>query len=332
MKQHIPTLLSGAFRAFPLNLLIRLTDVRRVLPFYHAVADTALPHLKHLYPVIPPAVFEKQLDYLLKHYEPVSYEALMETKVPSKNQFMLTFDDGLRQFHDLAAPILLRKGIPATCFLNTGFIDNKSMFYRLKVSLLIDRLQHTHNQLLEKEIKEACARYGISYRQPGDLKKISDTEKNLLDELQETNFEDFLSREQPYMTTVQIQKLRQQGFTFGAHSVSHPYYPLLSLSEQVKETLESVRTVKQNFSMNDGLFSFPYTDYEIGSSFFEAIQSEVQLSFGTANIKEDSISTNYQRIPMEIPGIEKAEILLKKQYVQHLIKKAMGKSTIMRHK
>ena len=37
----------------------------------------------------------------------------------------LTFDDGFRELHDVVAPILLRKGIPATFFVNSAFIDNK---------------------------------------------------------------------------------------------------------------------------------------------------------------------------------------------------------------
>jgi len=84
--------------------------------------------------------------------------------------------------------------------------------------------------------------------------------------------------------------------------------------------------------MQEGLFSFPYTDFEIGNGFFDAIKEEVSLSFGTANLKRDSIVTNFQRIPMEIPGKEDAEQLIKTQYLLHLIKKTIGKSTIQRNK
>lgn len=318
-------------KAIPLPLLIRLTGIRKVLPFYHAISPDDVPHLKHLYPVIHPNLFEKQLDSLLKHYKPATYETLLQESHSGSNYFILSFDDGLRQFHDVVAPILLRKGIPATCFLNTGFIDNKAMFYRLKVSLLMEQLYTAKNSALEKEVQQACKRYGIEYRHPGDLKKTTDLQKGLLDELTEIDFQTYLQKEQPYMTTEQLKQLRLQGFTFGAHSVSHPYFPSLKIEEQIREALESIRTVKKEFQMQEGLFSFPYTDFEIGNGFFDAIKEEVSLSFGTANLKRDSIATNFQRIPMEIPGKEDAEQLIKTQYLLHLIKIMTGKSTIRRH-
>jgi peptidoglycan/xylan/chitin deacetylase (PgdA/CDA1 family) len=331
MREQLQHIISGAIQVLPLPSLIRLTGVHRVLPFYHAVSDTDLPHLKHLYPIISTHQFEKQLDFFLLHFRPASYDILLQNNRPDERYFLLTFDDGLRQVHDEVAPILMRKGIPATFFLNTGFLDNRAMFYRLKVSLVIEKLLKGKNTVLELEVKEACKRYLIDYRQPTDLKKITDQNKQLLDELTEIDFQDFLVKEQPYMTTEEVHRLRKQGFTVGAHSVNHPYFPSLSQEEQIRETLESVRFVKTEFGMNDGLFSFPYTDYEIGTEFFNLIRPEVQLSFGTANLKCDSIATNFQRIPMEIRGLTDAEQLIKKQYVLHLIKKMIGKRTIQRH-
>ena len=331
MRERLQHIISGAVQVIPLSSLIRLTGVRTVLPFYHAVSDIDLPHLKHLYPIITTRLFEKQLDFLLRRYRPASYEILLRESLPEGRYFILTFDDGLRQVHDVVAPILLRKGIPATFFLNTGFIDNRAMFYRLKVSLLIEQLLTAKTTALENDVKAACERYGIEYRQPQDVKNITEGQKQLLDELTEIDFQHYLANEQPYLTTEQVHRLRQQGFTVGAHSVTHPYFPALSQEERIRETLESVRTVKKEFSMNDGLFSFPYTDYEIGAGFFDAIRPEVLLSFGTANLKRDCIASNFQRIPMELPGKEDAEQLVKMQYLLHLIKRTIGKSTIQRH-
>lgn len=325
--QHI---ISGIANFITLPALIQLTGVRIVLPFYHAISDRKLAHLKHLYPVISPALFEQHIDYLLKYYKPASYDMLLQEKLPDGNYFILTFDDGLRQFHDIVAPILIRKGIPATCFLNTGFIDNKKIFFRMKVSLLIEQLLSNRNEALNNEVQAACKRYGLVYNHPADLKKITNRHALLLDELTEIDFQEYFNREQAYMTTGQLTKLRTEGFTFGAHSVNHHYFPDLSLEEQLKETLESVRTVKKQFNMTDGLFSFPYTDFAIGKDYFDAIRDEVCLSFGTANLKRDSIATNFQRIPMEIIGREKADELINTQYLLHLIKQIIGKSIIER--
>jgi peptidoglycan/xylan/chitin deacetylase (PgdA/CDA1 family) len=317
----------------PLSIMVKLTGIRIVLPFYHATSDHDLPHLKHLYPVLSTRQFEQQLDYLLKHYQPASYELLLSTTTSMEKYFVLTFDDGLRQFYEEAAPILLRKGIPATCFLNTGFIDNKAMFYRLKVSLLIDHLLKNTSTQLAVTVRQTCREYGFEYHQAENLKQLDENRGDLLNQLAVVtgiSFEDYLQREQPYMTTEQISKLREKGFTFGAHSVNHPYYPLLTVDEQVNETLESVRSVRSGFNMEKGLFSFPYTDSGICRTFFEAIKKDVNLSFGTANLKRDCIATNHQRIPMELFGKERAPQIIKTQYLLHLLKQLSGKSRIER--
>ena len=54
--------------------------------------------------------------------------------------FHLAFNDGWREFHGFIAPVLLDKGIPATCFLNSALIDNKELFYRFRSNLSIERI------------------------------------------------------------------------------------------------------------------------------------------------------------------------------------------------
>ncbi len=319
---------------FPVKWLIQVSGAHTVLPFYHTVSDTDLPHLKHLYPVLSRKTFENQLDYLLKHYKPADYTHLLSDQLLTDNRFVLSFDDGLRQFYDVAAPILLKKGIPAICFVNTGFIDNKAMFYRMKISLLMEQLLHHSNKSLHDEVRKRCANHGINYQYPNDLKTITESDQSLINELGEItgiDFKQYLADHQPYMSSEQLIQLRRLGFSIGAHSVTHPYYPLLSEDDQITETLTSVREVKERFNMEDGLFSFPYTDFGIRKSFFEAIKNEVKLSFGTANLKNDCIPTNFQRIPMELFGQNDPELLIKSQYMLHIVKKWSGKSTIERN-
>ena len=50
-------------------------------------------------------------------------------------------DDGLSGCHRYIAPLLRKKGIPASFFLNNRFIDNKSLFYRYKASLLVHQVK-----------------------------------------------------------------------------------------------------------------------------------------------------------------------------------------------
>lgn len=255
--------------------------------------------------------FISDLDYLLKHFTPISLKELIHIKKNNlrftKNCFHLTFDDGLSDFYHTIAPILLQKKIPATVFLNSDFIDNKALFYRYKASILSEEL--VAENLLH-----------FTYQQKEELDELA--------KVFNINWNDYLKNTQPYLTSTQVNELIHQGFTFGSHSNDHPLYSKLSLEEQVEQTLESVKKITTSFQLDYGVFSFPFTDNKVSKLFFEKISSKVDLTFGGAGIKNDTIKTNLQRIPME--AALNAEMQVKTQYVSYLLKSLIGKHKIKR--
>ena len=291
--------------------MIGLTGEKLILPFYHAVSDNPAAHLIHLYEARSVADFENDLDYLLQHFKPISLQELIVLK---KNEeelkepcFHVTFDDGLREVYDVVVPILIKRKIPATFFINTDFIDNKKLFYRFKASVLTEQI--AANGMLD----------------------LNCNEENDIDGFAETigySFEDYLEKEKPYLTTSQIHELIKKGFTIGAHSKNHPKYKLITQNEQIEQTLGSLEVLKQQFHLDYSVFSFPFTDDGVGQHFFKTIQSKVDLTFGSAGIKKDTVEFNLQRIPME--HIASAEELIKTQYFYCLLKKLVGKNKIVR--
>ncbi len=299
-----------------------------MLPLYHAVNDTPPPHLKHLYPVKSIDAFRKDMDEFLGIARPVPLHKIIEYAHNRRSfdtpVFHLTFDDGLREFYDIAAPVLLEKNIPATCFLNSAFIDNRILFYRFKCSILIEKLHRAlqgspewksyHHWIKKNHLKH-------NYYQ-NVLLSISFNNRQLIDELAEMsgiNFDDYLAAEKPYLTSDQIKSLISKGFTFGAHSIDHPDYQYISEVDQLNQTVESLDWVCQRFNLAYRVFSFPYTDAYIQNSFFRKLQENksTDLTFGCAGMKKDSWETNLQRIPVEtyresVPGILKKEILYNK--------------------
>jgi len=123
-------------------------------------------------------------------------------------------------------------------------------------------------------------------------------------------------------------ELINQGFTFGAHSKNHPLYSELTLEEQLEQTLSSLEVISAQFKLDYNVFSFPFTDDKVKKSFFDAIANKIDLTFGSAGLKEDSVKTNLQRIPMETKF--DAEVHIKTQYVAYLIKRLIGKWKIKR--
>ena len=72
------------------------------LPFYHVVSNDELPHILNLkYRNVEQ--FEKELDFYLQHFTPVSLEDLLLPVSLKKKSFHITFDDGLRECTEIIA-------------------------------------------------------------------------------------------------------------------------------------------------------------------------------------------------------------------------------------
>lgn len=106
-----------------------------ICPYYHVVSDEILPHVRPLYPYRTVAQFRADLDWLLAHYTPIRWSEIETCRAAQKPAFCLTFDDGLKEFYTVVAPILEEKGVPCVCFLNSAFIDNKDLMFRYKEAL-----------------------------------------------------------------------------------------------------------------------------------------------------------------------------------------------------
>jgi peptidoglycan/xylan/chitin deacetylase (PgdA/CDA1 family) len=297
-------------------------------PFYHTVSGEPLPHIQHLYAIKSIAAFEAELDFLLQNFEPIipGQSAYHNCRKPP---MLLSFDDGLRECHQFIAPILERKGIPAIFFVNSAFVDNKALFYRFKVSLLIDYLQNAniipaafHKWGSDKtQIKQAL--HNITHEKSPQL---DDSAKEL-----GVDFEAFLHNQQPYMTLSELHDLSRRGFVIGAHSHSHPHFYPLTAEKRKNEIAKSIRFIREHFPSQPVYFSFPFTDYGLGNDFLKSLSYEfgIQQSFGCAGLKKESIATHSQRFAMEM-GTNSVTLRLQVAIMAYRLKKILGKHLINR--
>jgi peptidoglycan/xylan/chitin deacetylase (PgdA/CDA1 family) len=322
-----------------IKLAARIANQRLILPFYHAVSNNPPPHLKHLYKIRSVETFTNDLDYLLKIYEPISMETLVayikgEGSLPNY-AFLLSFDDGLREFAQNAWPVLKQKNIPVTLFVNPGFIETDALFYRLKASLLIEVLQqqteinyNTLAHLIPNTIldKDALIQF---------IQKVDYSNKLSLDALAvffDFDFVNYKQTNQPYLNLQELKELAAQGVTMGAHSMNHPLFNKLDDAAKFNQFHESMQWLILHLNPAQHTFSFPFTDYGIGQSFFNKMQnSEVNLeaSFGTAGLKNEQIKFHYQRIPVENYSLSMQNILAY-QYLYYFAKSPFYKNTIKR--
>lgn len=305
--------------------IIKYFGKKIIFPFYHTISNDECPHIKNLYPVKSIMQFERELDFFQKYFQPIDLEEIknhvLNNTQPLNPSFFLSFDDGLKQCYTIIAPILKSRNLPAAFFINTGFVDNHDLFYRYKVSLIIEKFR---NQDLNFRIaQEDLLKFSIF-----DLPKIDEIANEF-----NIDFNEFLQNEKPYMNWNEIKSLAEQGFYIGGHSINHPYYNKISLEDQIFQTKESVNGVQEKLNLNYRIFSFPFTDLGVKKSFFEKIYREniCKLTFGTAGIKDDEFTQNLQRIPMD-NCLDSPEKFTHKEIISYYLKRLINKQKVIHPK
>ncbi len=328
------SMVSGAFRT---GNLVRHTGMPLLLPLYHVVSNSYLPHVSPLYAYRTAAAFEADLEFLLKHFQPVLLSDLMEYPNPNKAfdrpVFHLTFDDGMREVFEVVWPILKKYGVTATLFVNPDFLDNKTLFYRHKAALIIDGLKKadkaTQQQLTEVLKANKCWQGSLV----SSAKQLSFRQQEVLDQLAnilQLSWDAFLQQQKPYLTTQQVQMMMEEGLTVGAHSMNHPLYNDIPVPAQIQQTQDSLTWIQQTFGLRYKAFAFPFTDAGVKAGFFESMyQYGVDVSFGTAGLKTEQWPRHLHRLPMEIAGCS-AQTIVNTEYLYFWLKKPLNKNQVHR--
>jgi len=341
MREGLKIFLGTIGGWIPQNWLIHLSKQDMILPFYHTISNDPMPHVSHVYPVRTLKQFRADLEFLLRHYEPVGLDAFLSF-VPnsgrSKPAMFLSFDDGLSEIYHLVTPILIAKGIPAAVFVNTDFIGNKELFYRYKTSLLLERFENINysppvSEILQRSYHLASSRkkcireflLSVSYKNRHELDEVA--------KLVDLDFRAFLKVKKPYMSMDQIKDLMEKGFYIGSHSKDHPRFGVISPQNRLTQYRESMEYLEKNPGTGYGLFSFPFSDDGIPARFFNELRKEgmprLDASFGSTGLKADPVDFHHQRIPLEA-GRAGANRLIRGEYLYYLAKSIAGKNTISR--
>lgn len=318
--------------------LIKITGQKLFLPFYHTISNRKLAHIENIYPVRSVDLFQSDLETLLEYFKPISIDALY--KLVNNNEtleapaFHLTFDDGLKEIYTIIAPMLEERNIPATFFINTAFVDNKALFYRYKVSLLIERIKESehYRSILAQELALENADFETIKQHLLQLKYADVQLINTLAILIGVDFDQYLQQEQPYLTTDQISDLQKRGFCIASHSVDHPFFGAIPDDQKKQQVTESFAFLNEKFQLTQHYFSFPFSDLDVDSSFIDWLYSHSAclLSFGTAGLKADYDKRHLHRVAFD-GTLRTAEIIIKNQYFNFFIKIFLKRNKFQRN-
>jgi peptidoglycan/xylan/chitin deacetylase (PgdA/CDA1 family) len=206
--------------------------------------------------------FDRQLAFIKRWFSPIGVRDLLAHTRAGKplpsNPLLVTFDDGYRDNHDLALPILLRHGVRATFFVATEFVDRRRPFWWDLVSLVMKRARREKLELEYPErvtlvLEPAPAARGAAIRSA--LRIIKDRRglslERFLGELQRATgvalsaADERKLAERTVMTWEQVVALRRAGMDVQSHTSTHRVLQTLTSAELERE-LRGSRSVLED--------------------------------------------------------------------------------------
>ncbi len=181
----------------------------------------------------------------------------------------LTFDDGYRDNHDVAYPVLLRHEVPFAIFLTTALIDRRMpMWWHVLEHVVAnnDRVELDGMRLPAATPAEKKTTY---QRIDQHIRQQSITAVDgIVDQLVTLN-RSTLSREAAYDLCLDWDTVRHMAdgglATFGCHTVSHPMLIRLSADDIRTEVYGSRDRVTEEMGRLPAYFAYPFgQDNEVG--------------------------------------------------------------------
>lgn len=214
-------------------------------------------------------IFKEQMKYLKKYFDFISLEHAMNyldtTPEKIKNKVVITFDDGYLDNFEVAAPILKKYNIPATIFVTTEPIKNKSQIWGNAIWTVVTVSKKKVFQI------EGVGQVNISTtkdkkRAVGRLKKkIKNFSLEKRDSLLSEIYEDLKALDKKenksrfkMMTENQVKEISWLGVSIENHTASHPVVSCLNQKELEKEIDDANTFIKKCTGRESRYFAYPY--------------------------------------------------------------------------
>jgi len=177
----------------------------------------------------------------------------------------ITFDDGYRDFYDLALPVLKRKGVPAAVFVVTDLVGTTRLQIHDKLHLLL-ALRSTLDNGTPTPFQATRALLE-SLPQVELLKVIQALEPEV--PIPEDTLQPFYS-----LTWEMLNEISRAGITVGSHTRTHVQMTHESAQRVIAEVAESRKAIEgrlgtsvQHFAYPGGLFDTGAVDAVAGAGY-----------------------------------------------------------------
>jgi peptidoglycan/xylan/chitin deacetylase (PgdA/CDA1 family) len=172
----------------------------------------------------------------------------------------ITFDDGYADNHGVALPILRRRGVTATFFIATGYLDGGCMWndriiaairHCPRSSLELDDLGLGNHALTSMADMRGAIQVLLNRAKYLPGAEREDLAKRITDVANVPPPKDLM------LTTSQVRALRADGMQIGAHTVSHPILARECRENARREVIESKTSLEEVLREPVSLFAYP---------------------------------------------------------------------------
>ncbi len=223
---------------------------RLAILMYHGIVRTPLSVPDWCF--LDESAFRGQMEFLAEHSRVVPLLEAPRALAAGEAVVALTFDDGFRNFLEVAHPILERHALPSTVFLPTDFVDTERRIWFCEIHRAVAMTSRRSitwggriydlSTTAEREASSAALQAALKEHPPHRLlRELDDLTSRLHDGDARSGPDDDAFR---LLDAAEVKALAASGLvTFGAHTGSHAILSLLDPAERADEIRRSIDRV-----------------------------------------------------------------------------------------
>src|SRR6185369_8868679 len=257
---------SGAFAASRQLLPKTSAVIRR----YHSVCEHARSKLSYIDSgmSVPLEAFDRQMKFLRERYVPVSLEDVVEAvgggRALPNLAVAVTFDDGYRDNHQYAFPVLRKYGIAGTFYITAGCVNMGEPLWTSRLryyftatqqpSLTLSQPEPRQLDLTSPAARNASFAYTIAAIKSAGKVRGGEIFRHVEAKLAVT---DLAPLSNCMMTWGEIEEMGAGGQIIGAHTLTHPNLPGLPHDEAEAEIAGSKSLIEEKIKTPVLHFAYP---------------------------------------------------------------------------